>query len=91
MQVAAMMRRNEGKQRGKQVRAYLRNLEAMGAGRLAFLAHDETFPLEVISESLVASSLPYIAQLAPETKAALLARLDRRKARRWRKFRNALG
>ncbi len=90
-QAAAIVRRNEGKERAERVKLYMRHVEALGArDRLIFLATDETFPLEVIPQNLITSSLSQALELPAKNRMALLARLDRRKASRWRRLRKAL-
>jgi hypothetical protein len=90
-QAAAALRRAEGIERAERVRVYVRDLASMGAhDRLLFLARDRSFPLEVIPQNLINSALPQVQQLTAEIRAVLRLRLDRRKARRWRKLRNEL-
>jgi hypothetical protein len=90
-QERAGVRCAEGEERAAKVRAYVMNLEAMSVlDRLVFLACDETFPLEVIPRNLIALSLPQVPLLTAEARAAFLLRIDRRKARRWRRLRRAL-
>ena len=87
----AVLREAKGKERAVRLKALLSELQAMGIHeRLSRLATDGTIPLEAIPENMITLSLAIVHELPQRIRAALLARLDRRKARRWRKFRKAL-
>jgi hypothetical protein len=80
-----------GESRAERLRAHLKQLDAMPPGqRLSFLAFDESFPLGAVPEDLIAPTVPHIPEQPAEVREALLSRLDRRKARRWRAFRRLL-
>jgi hypothetical protein len=90
-QERAQHRRDRGQERAARRLAFLDRLTAMESGdMLIFLATDRSFPLEAIPETLVGSSLHAAPGLPADVRIALLYRLDRRKARRWRSFRKAL-
>jgi len=91
-QQQAILRCAEGKRRAGRLRGYLEQLEAMSFyQRLRFLAVDRSFPLEAIPACLIAPTLPQVPELPAEIRDALLSRLDRRRTRRWRQLRTALG
>jgi hypothetical protein len=90
-QQRALLRRIEGEQRARRLAAYLKDLLAMrDQDRLQFLAFDHSFPLEAVPEDLITKDVDAIGGLSAEARDALLTRLDRRKARRWKKIYKAL-
>jgi hypothetical protein len=85
-QQRVLLRRIEGEKRAKLLAAFLEGLQRLcDQERLEFLASDRSFPLEAVPGNLITNSVGAVGKLSAETRNELLARLDRRTARRWKK------
>lgn len=84
-------RRLINKERSARLHAELKRLrEINGWQRLARIASDAALPLEAIPSELIADCILDVGALDHEARRSLLARIDQRRGRMWRRLRLAL-